>query len=113
MAQNRVYSTVLARPDHQVLTNIIMTISRNIEIINKLGLHARAAAQLVQLASGFTSHIEIEKDNRRVNGKSIMGVMMLAAGKGSEIILYTDGDDEEESMNKIEELINNRFNEDE
>jgi len=88
-----------------------MSISRNIEIINKLGLHARAAAQLVQLASNFTSHIEIEKDNRRVNGKSIMGVMMLAAGKGSEITLYTDGDDEEESMNKIEELINNRFNE--
>lgn len=88
-----------------------MSISRNIEIINKLGLHARAAAQLVQLASNFTSHIEIEKDNRRVNGKSIMGVMMLAAGKGSEITIYTDGDDEEESMNKIEELINNRFNE--
>jgi phosphocarrier protein HPr len=90
-----------------------MSISRNIEIINKLGLHARAAAQLVQLASNFSSHIEIEKDNRRVNGKSIMGVMMLAAGKGSQITLHTDGEDEEESMNKLEELINNRFNEDE
>ncbi len=90
-----------------------MSISKNIEIINKLGLHARAAAQFVQLASSFKSHIEIEKDNRRVNGKSIMGVMMLAAGKGSEITLYANGDDEEESMQKIEELINNRFNEDE
>ena len=90
-----------------------MTISKNIEIINKLGMHARAAAQFVQLASSFVSHIEIEKDKRRVNGKSIMGVMMLAASKGSQIKLYASGEDEEESMNKLEELINNRFNEDE
>ena len=90
-----------------------MGISRNIEIINKLGLHARAAAQLVQLASGFSSHIEIEKDERRVNGKSIVGVMMLAAGKGSKITLYVDGEDEQDSMDKLVELINNRFNEDE
>jgi phosphocarrier protein len=90
-----------------------MSMNRNIKIINKLGMHARAAAQFVQLASSFVSHIEIEKDNRRVNGKSIMGVMMLAAGKGNEITLYTDGEDEEESLNKLEELINNRFNEEE
>jgi phosphocarrier protein len=90
-----------------------MSLNRNIEIINKLGLHARAAAQFVQLASSFSSHIEIEKDNRRVNAKSIMGVMMLAAGKGSEIILYTEGEDEEESMKQLEQLINNRFNEEE
>ena len=90
-----------------------MSQSLNIEIINKLGLHARAAAQLVQLASSFSSHIEIEKDKRRVNGKSIMGVMMLAAGKGSEITLHADGEDERESLFKLEELINNRFNEDE
>ncbi len=90
-----------------------MSISRNIEIINKLGLHARAAAQLVQLASSFSSHIEIEKDKQRVNGKSIMGVMMLAAGKGSEITLHVDGEDEEDSVIKLEELINNRFNEEE
>lgn len=88
-----------------------MSISRNIEIINKLGLHARAAAQFVQLASSFASHIEIEKDNRRVNGKSIMGVMMLAASKGSNVSLHADGEDEEESIDKLEELINNRFNE--
>lgn len=90
-----------------------MSISRNLEIINKLGMHARAAAQFVQLASSFNSHIEIEKDKRRVNGKSIMGVMMLAASKGSEVILYADGEDEEESIKRLEELINNRFNEDE
>ena len=90
-----------------------MSLSKNVEIINKLGMHARAAAQFVQLASSFSSHIEIEKDKRRVNGKSIMGVMMLAASKGSQVTLHTDGEDEEESMQKLEELINNRFNEDE
>ena len=90
-----------------------MSLSRNIEIVNKLGLHARAAAQLVQLASSFSSHIEIEKDKRRVNGKSIMGVMMLAASKGSKITLHVDGEDEKESLSRIEELINNRFNEEE
>jgi len=90
-----------------------MSISRNIEIINKLVMHARAAAQFVQLASSFASHIEIEKDKRRVNGKSIMGVMMLAASKGSQITLYADGEDEEESMSSLEKLINNRFNEEE
>ena len=90
-----------------------MSISKSIEIINKLGMHARAAAQFVQLASSFASHIEIEKDRRRVNGKSIMGVMMLAAGKDSEVTLHINGEDEEESMNKLEELINNRFNENE
>ena len=83
------------------------------KIINKLGMHARAAAQFVQLASNFISHIEIEKDNRRVNGKSIMGVMMLAASKNSEIILYADGEDEVESITQLEQLINNRFNESE
>ncbi len=90
-----------------------MSINQNIEIINKLGMHARAAAQFVQIASSFNSHIEIEKDGRKVNGKSIMGVMMLAAGKGSEVILYADGEDEDESIQKLVELINNRFNEDE
>jgi phosphotransferase system HPr (HPr) family protein len=90
-----------------------MSVSKKLEIINKLGMHARAAAQFVQLASNFSSHIEIEKDKRRVNGKSIMGVMMLAASKGSEVTLYANGDDEDESLNKLEELINNRFNEDE
>ena len=90
-----------------------MSVSKDLEIINKLGMHARAAAQFVQLASNFSSHIEIEKDSRRVNGKSIMGVMMLAASKGSIVTLYANGDDEDESMKKLEELINNRFNEDE
>ena len=90
-----------------------MSISKEIEIINKLGMHARAAAQFVQLASNFSSHIEIEKDDRRVNGKSIMGVMMLAASKGSTVTLHASGEDEEQSIESLSELINNRFNEDE
>lgn len=90
-----------------------MSISREIEIINKLGLHARAAAQLVQVASSFSAHIEIEKDRRRVNGKSIMGVMMLAASKGSCITLHIEGEDEQQACDQLETLINNRFNEDE
>jgi len=90
-----------------------MTCSRTLEIVNKLGLHARAAAQLVQTASSFQSHIEIEKNHRRVNGKSIMGVMMLAAAKGSEVTLYAEGDDAEKSIEALATLINNRFNEEE
>ena len=90
-----------------------MSLSRNIEIINKLGMHARAAAKFVKLASTFESLIEIERKGRRVNGKSIMGVMMLAASKGSEVTLYADGNDAEESLDQLEHLINNRFDEDE
>jgi phosphocarrier protein len=86
-----------------------MSISRNIEIINKLGLHARAAAQLVQLASNFSSHIEIEKDSRRVNGKSIMGVMMLAAERGSKIEIEINGEDEKKMLIAIEEMLSNNF----
>jgi phosphocarrier protein HPr len=88
-------------------------ISTELTIINKLGLHARAAAKLVAHASEFECHIEIEKDNRRVNAKSIMGVMMLAASKGSTISLYLEGNDESEAMQALEQLINNRFGESE
>lgn len=90
-----------------------MSISKEIEITNKLGMHARAAAQFVQLASSFSSSIEIEKDNQRVNGKSIMGVMMLAASQGSKITIHVSGEDENDSIIQLEELINNRFNEEE
>ena len=90
-----------------------MQLSRDIEIINKLGMHARAAAKFVKLASTFSSQVEIERAGRRVNGKSIMGVMMLAASKGSQVTIHTDGDDAETSIDQLEELINNRFDEDE
>ena len=90
-----------------------MSLSRDIEIINKLGMHARAAAKFVKLASTFESQIEIERAGRRVNGKSIMGVMMLAASKGSDVTVYADGNDAKESLDQLEALINNRFDEDE
>lgn len=90
-----------------------MEASRDIEIINKLGMHARAAAKFVKLATSFDSNIDIQKDSRRVNAKSIMGVMMLAASKGSTITIHADGSDAEKSLDALEQLINNRFDEDE
>jgi len=86
---------------------------REVTIINKLGLHARAAAKLVNVASKYASLIEVEKDGQRVNGKSIMGVMMLAANQGSTIKLLADGDDAEKSLDDMEQLIKNYFDEDE
>lgn len=88
-------------------------IEEKVIICNKLGLHARAAAKLVGVASEFAANIEIEKDNKRVNGKSIMGVMMLAASKGSEITMYVDGDDANEAVMKLKNLVLDRFGEDE
>ncbi len=86
-------------------------ISENITIINKLGLHARAASKLVSKASGFQSDVFIDKQGNRVNAKSIMGVMMLAAGKGAKVILEVDGSDEKDCMEAMIHLINNRFGE--
>ena len=84
-----------------------------VTVINKLGLHARAAAKLVTEASRFRSTVDIGKDGKLVNGKSIMGVMMLAASKGTELKIVTEGDDEQEAMDRIISLVNNRFGEDE
>ena len=88
-------------------------ITKQIDIINKLGLHARAAAKFVTCASNFTSDVQIRRNNQEVNGKSIMGVMMLAAAKGTTITVSADGEDEAEALSAIEELIKNRFDEDE
>lgn len=85
----------------------------NITIINKLGLHARAAAKFVTLASSFDSKIELARNGSAVNGKSIMGVMMLAASQGTELILRATGSDENDAIEKISELITDRFGEDE
>lgn len=87
--------------------------SQDVEIINKLGMHARAAAKFVKLASAFKSKIELERNKQRVNGKSIMGVMMLAASKGSQVTIHAEGNDAKESIDQLEQLINNRFDEDE
>lgn len=83
----------------------------DIEIINKLGLHARATAKLVSTASKFSAHIDIIKDNKTVNAKSIMGVMMLAAAKGSTVRFEISGEDENDAALEIKTLINNRFGE--
>lgn len=85
--------------------------SLEIQIINKLGLHARAAAKFATLARNFTSDIQIEKNGRMVNGKSIMGIMMLAAGQGTLLTLHADGDDEESALAQLKELIGKRFGE--
>ena len=82
-----------------------------IKIINKLGLHARASAKFVSTAARFQSHIDVTKDTQTVNGKSIMGVMMLAANKGCELTLEIEGPDETEMNDTLVHLINNYFGE--
>lgn len=84
---------------------------RDVEIVNKLGLHARPSARLTQLASGFKSNVFMSRNGRRVNAKSIMGVMMLAASKGSTITLETEGEDEAEAMEALAGLISSGFGE--
>lgn len=86
-------------------------ISQKITIINKLGLHTRASAKLVHLASRYSSESKLIKGNKAVNCKSIMGVMMLAASKGTELELTVDGDDEKAAMEAIIGLVDNRFDE--
>jgi len=81
------------------------------EIVNKLGLHARASAKLTQLAGSFPCEVWMERGNRRINAKSIMGVMMLAAGKGSTVKIDTSGDQADEALQAILQLIANRFGE--
>jgi phosphotransferase system HPr (HPr) family protein len=87
--------------------------TKSVTIVNKLGLHARAAARFVQLASSFESEINVTCAGKKVSGKSIMGIMMLAAAKGTSIEISTAGADEVEAMTQIEELILNRFGEEE
>ena len=84
---------------------------RTLQIVNKLGLHARAAAKLVTLAAKFKSDIRVTKDGREVSGKSIMGVMMLAAAKGSRVTFRAEGPDAEKALDAIEALIARKFDE--
>ena len=90
-----------------------MMLQREVEITNKLGLHARASAKLTQVAGQFESGVWLSRNGRRVNAKSIMGVMMLAAAKGSSVVLEADGPDEEAAMAAVTALIAGRFEEDE
>lgn len=86
--------------------------NKKLTIVNKLGLHARAAAVFVQTANRFNCDIWVEKDGLEVNGKSIMGLMMLAAEKGSDINIRTDGQDSGEAMAELERVVSNGFGED-
>jgi phosphocarrier protein HPr len=86
-------------------------LERTFLIVNTLGLHARAAAQLVQTANRYKSEVHVEKDGSEVNGKSIMGVLTLAAAKGSEIVVSCEGDDAAEAMTALAAMIENGFGE--
>ena len=88
-------------------------VTRDLTIINRLGLHARAAAKFVSTASRFGSEIHLQRGNQRINGKSIMGVMMLAASKGTTLVLTTEGEDEEHAAEALQRLIADRFGESE
>jgi phosphocarrier protein HPr len=83
------------------------------EIVNKLGLHARAAAKLTEVAGAFASEVWLSRNGRRVNAKSIMGVMMLAAGKGSRVVIEADGEDAEAALSAVLALIGEGFGEEE
>ena len=82
-----------------------------VQIVNKLGLHARASAKLTQLASGFACEIWLARNGRRVNAKSIMGVMMLAAGKGASLVIEAQGEDAEAAVAALQKLIADKFDE--
>jgi len=86
---------------------------RPVTIVNKLGLHARAAARFVTTASSFSCSVDIARNGQRVNGKSIMGVMMLAASRGTELIILTQGADEVEAADSLSRLVEERFGEQE
>ena len=86
-------------------------ISREIEIKNKLGLHARAAAKLVHTAARFKSDIKIRKGDEEVDGKSILGILLLAAGRGAVVTVKADGEDEREALDAIQQLIDAKFDE--
>jgi phosphocarrier protein HPr len=86
-------------------------IQQELEIINKLGLHARASAKLTQLAAKFRCNVHLTRNNRRINAKSIMGVMMLAAGKGAKVTLEVEGPEEQECYDALVVLVNDKFGE--
>lgn len=86
-------------------------IAREIEIKNKLGLHARAAAKLVHTAARFKSDIKVKKGDEEVDGKSILGILLLAAGRGAVVTVRADGEDERAALEAVEQLIDQKFDE--
>ena len=93
-------------------TDSDMKVTKEMTVTNKLGIHARPAAMFVKIANRFTSDIFVEKDGERVNGKSIMGLMMLAAGPGSKLTVYAEGGDASRAVGELESLLGRRFDED-
>lgn len=93
-------------------TEPVQKVEKDIAVINRLGLHARPAAMFVRIASRYRCEVWVAKDGEEVNGKSIMGLMMLAAGQGSKLHLRCEGPDAEKALTDLEELINARFHED-
>jgi phosphocarrier protein HPr len=87
-------------------------IEKEITIVNRLGLHARPAAMFVRIASRYRSEVWVEKEGEKINGKSIMGLMMLAAGQGSKLSISCEGPDADKVMEELEDLIQKKFNED-
>jgi phosphocarrier protein HPr len=90
----------------------VAVVERTVRIVNSLGLHARPAAAFVKIAGRYRSHIAVRKDEMEVNGKSIMGMMMLAAECGSELLLRADGEDAEQAVGELMELVQGGFGED-
>jgi phosphocarrier protein len=88
------------------------TLTKEFQVANKLGIHARPAAMFVKIANRFACEIFVEKDGEKVNGKSIMGLMMLAAGPGSKILIHAEGKDASQALLEIESLIKRKFDED-
>jgi phosphocarrier protein HPr len=86
-------------------------IEKEITVINRLGLHARPAAMFVRIASRYRSEVWVSKEGEQINGKSIMGLMMLAAGQGSKLLIKCEGPDAEKAMEELEDLIQKKFNE--
>jgi len=87
-------------------------VEKEVTIVNRLGMHARPAAMFVRTASRFRCEVWVEKEGEQINGKSIMGLMMLAAGQGSKLMIRCEGPDAEHAMQELEQLIANRFSED-
>src|SRR4051812_18709823 len=94
------------------LAESVFMLTKDFHIANKLGIHARPAAMFVKVANRFTCNIFVEKDGEKVNGKSIMGLMMLAAGPGSKLTVHAEGNDAPQALTELETLLNRKFDED-
>lgn len=109
---DNVVGTSLLSPRMSARSLVDQSITKELVVVNKLGIHARPAAMFVKTANRFECDIFVEKDGEKVNGKSIMGLMMLAAGPGSRLKVQADGDDAARALGELEELLQRKFDED-